>query len=132
MKFHLLFVALLLFLFLACTDEQIDQPVITEPSANNMKILPQNPAESDNIKLVIYDDCTYNVLSGITQNGNSITILKQFNSMMKRPCLMRNDTISVGKLSEGVYTLNYKLLDIATPATPKVDLSLLFRLVVSK
>ena len=124
----------LLFLFFACTEQQvewIEQVKITDPSANNMKIIPQHPTDTDDIKLVIYDDCTYNVLTGLTKSGKTITIVKQFNSMMKRPCMMTNDTIQIGKLSVGTYTLNYKLMDIATPANPKVSLSLAFQLIVS-
>lgn len=80
---------------------------------HNMKILPSIPTVNDEIKLVVFDDCTYNVLSGVSRTENIIDIRKQFNGMMKWPCVIKNDTILIGKLPEGIYTVNYKLVDIA-------------------
>ena len=117
--------------FVACT-EQIDQEKITDPIENNMKIIPASPGSNTEISLVIYDDCTYNTLSGIKLNGKTIEIEKQFNSMIKWPCMMRNDTVIIGKLSEGSYLVNYKLKDIASQTTPVITLSLAFNLLVSK
>jgi hypothetical protein len=97
-----------------------------------MKIIPLNPGSNDEIKLVVTDDCTYNTLSGITRNGKTIDIEKQFNSMMKWPCVMRNDTLRIGKLPEGTYTVNYKLVDTSTHVTDPVALSFSFSLSVSR
>ena len=113
-------------------SEKIDEVKFTDPAPHNMKFIPQNPGLNDEIKLVVYDDCTYNTLSGVKINGKIIDIEKKFNSMMKWPCMMRNDTITIGKLTEGTYQVNYKLLDIASPETPKITLSLTFNLLVSK
>ena len=116
-------------LVISC-QQQIIPELISDPAANNMKIIPSDPTTRDEIKLVIYDDCNYNILSGITKTGNTIHIVKQFNGMMKRPCFLRNDTINIGKLPQGAYILNYKLIDIAhTP--PEVDNSLNFNLTVT-
>lgn len=115
---------------MGCT-KQIVQEVISDPTAHHMKIIPSYPTSQDEIKLVIYDDCNYNTLTGITRTGQNIYIVKQFNSMMMRPCIMVNDTIKIGKLSQGSYILNYKLLDNArTP--PKITLNLNFNLIVSQ
>lgn len=127
--------AFLVYLFsaVACTEQVDSESVkVSDPAEYNMKFVPQNPGSNDQIVLVIYNDCTYNALFGITKNGNTIDIEKRFNSMMKLPCMMRNDTILIGKLPEGAYAVNYKLFDIATPATPKIALSFAFNLVVSK
>ena len=127
--------ALLMCLFYAtaCTDQTDSEPLkFSDPAEHNMKFIPQNPGSNDQLKLVIYNDCTYNALFGITQNGNTIEIEKRFNSLMKLPCMMSNDTILIGKLPEGSYTINYKLSDIATPATPQIVLLYSFSLVVSK
>ncbi len=97
-----------------------------------MKIIPANPTNNDEIKLLVFDDCTYNLLSGVTRKGNTIDIQKQFNSMMKWPCMMKNDTILIGKLPEGKYTVNYKLVDISTYTTNPVVLSFSFLLPVSR
>ncbi|HEY3387989.1 MAG TPA: hypothetical protein VGK38_00340 [Prolixibacteraceae bacterium] len=134
MKIIILISVLSLLFTTACNDRinLVDQLVITNLDASKMKIIPENPRSADDIKLVVFDDCTYNTLSGITKNGNTIVIEKQFNSMMKWPCFMRNDTIQIGKLSEGTYIVNYKLLDIAIPAKPKITNSIAFELLVSR
>lgn len=122
-----------LLLAVSCVDEVIEKPVQLSDSADyNMKIIPENPTISEEIKLVIFNDCTYNVLSGVTRNGNKIDIQKQFNSMMKWPCIAQNDTILIGKLPEGIYTVNYKLLDTSTQVTDPVSISFTFILTVAK
>ncbi len=103
--------------------------VIDDPATNKMKFLPSDPTIRDEIKLVIYDESSCNTLSGITRDGNTVHIVKQFNSMMMRPCFLRNDTIIIGKLPPGGYIINYKLLDVAhTPF--KIVSSLYFNLSV--
>ncbi|MDP1725349.1 MAG: hypothetical protein Q8M15_01095 [Bacteroidota bacterium] len=128
------FVLTLFFLLTTACTEQINENEVqlVDLSAHNMKIIPVKPTSSDEIKLVVYEDCTYNVLSGVTRNDKTIDIRKQFNSMMKWPCVMRNDTIRIGKLPEGTYTVNYKLVDISTYVTDPIALSFSFSLMVSR
>lgn len=115
----------------ACTEkDKLVQPV--NQVGNNMKIIPEKPISNDEIKLVVFDDCTYNVLSGVTRDGKIIDIRKRFNSMMKWPCFMKNDTILIGKLPEGTYTVNYKLVDLSTVVKDSIALSFSFALLVSK
>lgn len=122
-----------LLLAVSCVDEVSEPKVqLSDPEDYNMKIIPENPTISEDIKLVIFNDCTYNVLSGVTRNGNKIDIQKQFNSMMKWPCIAKNDTILIGKLPEGNYTVNYKLLDTSTQVTDPVSISFTFILPVAK
>lgn len=123
-------VGFLLFLF-ACSD-QVSELQLTDLSKYNMKIIPEKPTSNDQIKLVVFDDCTYNVLSGVTRTDKTIDIQKKFNSMMKWPCVMKNDTILIGKLPEGTYTVNYKLLDTSTQVTDPTAISFSFSLPVSK
>lgn len=120
-----------LFFLFACSD-QVSELQLADLSQHNMKIIPEKPTSNDQIKLVVFDDCTYNVLSGVTRTDKIIDIRKQFNSMMKWPCVMKNDTILIGKLPEGTYTVNYKLLDTSTQVTDPVALSFSFSLPVSK
>ena len=115
--------------FIRCSDTTADLQ-LDDLKAHNMKFIPENPASGDDIKLVVFEDCTYNVLVGINRTGQTIEITKQFNSMMKWPCVMKNDTISIGKLPEGKYVLNYKLLDIAPQTITSTVLSLSFGLTV--
>lgn len=115
--------------FIRCSDTTADLQ-LDDLKEHNMKIIPENPASGDDIKLVVFEDCTYNVLSGINRSGQTIEITKQFNSMMKWPCVMKNDTILIGKLTEGKYVINYKLLDIAPQTITSTVLSLSFGLTV--
>jgi len=132
---HLTFFVSLLILF-ACTD-QVDNLKSTEIQFSdlkdhNMKIIPEVPTQSDEIKLVIFDDCTYNTLSGVTQSGVTIDIKKQFNGMMKWPCFIKNDTILIGKLQQGSYNVNYTLIDISQQAPQNISISFFFLLNVSR
>lgn len=119
----------LFFIFFACSD-QVNEVQLTDPSGHNMKIIPEQPTSKDEIKLVVYNDCNYNVLSGVTKNGLTIEIEKQFNSAMKWPCIITNDTISIGKLASGTYTVNYQLVDVVSSGGPVISFS--FHLVVSR
>jgi hypothetical protein len=130
MKWTLLISVLGMFVATACSD-QVVQETFDDPAKHNMKFIPDHPDITTGIKLIVFDDCNYNILSGITRKGNNIDIQKAFNGMMKRPCLIQNDTIVIGKLSAGSYTIHYKLMNIAyTPAIPA--LSLTFPLYVSR
>ena len=117
-------------LFIACS-KNIVPLVISDPAEHNMKIIPTNPAASDEIKLVIYDDCQYNKFTSLTRNGSTIQIVKQFNSRLMIPCFITSDTIFIGKLPQGSYIINYKLLDNAT-TPPKAWLDLNFSLMVAQ
>ena len=130
MKVIILTIAITFSLVMACSEPLV-QEIISDPGKNNMKFIPEKPGSNDDIKLVVYDDCNYNIRSGITRYGKTIDIKKEFNGMMKRPCLIRNDTITIGKLTEGTYIIHYKLMDIA-PVPPKAVISLAFLLPVSK
>jgi len=117
-------------LFMACS-KNIVPVIISDPAEHKMKIVPSNPSASDEVKLVVYDDCQYNKLASLTRNGSTIQIVEQFNSRVMMPCFISNDTIIIGKLPMGSYIINYKLMDIAiTP--PKASLNLNFSLVVSQ
>lgn len=96
-----------------------------------MKVIPDNPTSQDEISLIIFDDCTYNVLMEVTRNKSEIEIRKQFNSMMKWPCFQETDTISIGRLPEGSYTINYRLTDVSTQTSNAEVLSIYFLLKVS-
>ncbi len=130
-KVEIVFSFVGLLLLYSCSKPLVVQQIITDPAEHHMKFIPENPGSNDEIKLVIFDDCNYNTLAGLTKNGNTIEIKKQFNSLMKRPCFIQNDTIIIGKLAEGTYTIHYQLMDIArTP--PVATLSLYFILPIAR
>ncbi|HLN73290.1 MAG: hypothetical protein ACM3O8_06690 [Methylococcaceae bacterium] len=119
------------FVITSCTEE-VKEIETSDLSAYHMKIIPDRPNSHNQIKLVIYDDCTYNVLSEVSRDGQFILIAKQFNSMMKWPCIMKNDTIEIGRLPSGNYIIHYKLTDISTQVANPDVLSLFFHLIVSE
>jgi len=121
---------IIFFLVAAACSDQVSEVQLTDSSGHNMKIIPEKPTSKDEIKLVVYDDCNYNVLSGVTKNGQTIEIEKQFNSAMKWPCVITNDTITIGKLASGTYTVKYKLVDVVSSGVPVISFS--FNLVVSR
>jgi len=127
MKLLLLFG--LFFIMLACSD-QVGEVQLADISKYNMKIIPEKPTSNDQIKLVIFDDCTYNILSGVTRADNTIDIQKQFNGMMKWPCVMKNDTVLIGKLPQGSYNVNYTLIDISQQAPQNISVSFSFQMKV--
>ena len=119
----------LIFFMLACS-EKVSEVQLIDLSKHNMKIVPENPTSNDQIKLVVFDDCTYNILSGVTRTDNTIDIQKLFNSMMKWPCVMKNDTILIGKLPVGSYNVNYTLIDISQQAPQNIFVSFSFQMKV--
>lgn len=133
MKYSVIILSIFLQITVSCVDEVSEKPVqLSNPADYNMKIIPENPITNQDIKLVICNDCTYNVLSGVKRNGNMIDIRKQFNSMMKWPCFPENDTINLGQLPVGTYTINYKLADLSIVAKDSIALSFSFGLTVSR
>lgn len=119
-------------MFSSCKKQNSDDGSIAELKDHNMKIIPDQPTSKDEVLLVISDDCQYNKLFQNKRTGKTITIEKQFNSAMKLACVQKNDTISIGKLPAGTYTVNYQLVDLATNVSNPVALSLSFSLPVSK
>ena len=127
---HLAFIGLLFFL-MDCSD-QVSEVQLTDLSTHNMKLLPEKPTSNDQIKLVVFDDCTYNQLVGVTRSDKTIDIRKQFNGMMKWACIPRNDTILIGKLPEGSYNVNYTLIDTSQPSPQNISVSFTFQLMVTR
>ncbi len=127
---------IILFLVMACSkrgdESSVNYLPVSDLSKYNLKVLPAVPVSGSKIVIVVYDDCQYNLLAGVTRNGTTIEIEKHFNSMMKLPCMLRNDTIQIGFLPAGSYTVNYKLLDLSTQAKDAVSLAISFELMVSK
>lgn len=136
MKYHLILPVLMLVLSNACSDKAIESqfPELTVADLPNykMKILPEVPVSTSEVKLVVYEECRYNKLAGVKRDGSTIEIEKQYNSMIMAPCVLTNDTILIGKLPAGSYRVNYKLVDIAYQPSGKNTFSVSFKLIVAK
>lgn len=130
---NLLWVFLFFFVAMSgCKKSDSEEGSIAELKKHNMAIVPEQPTSKDAISFIIYDDCEYNTLVQNKRTGKTITIEKQFNSSMKLACVEKNDTISIGKLPAGTYTLNYQLTDLATNIADPVAISLSVTITVSK
>jgi hypothetical protein len=86
------------------------------------QVLPAAPTTKDEVSFITYD-CKYYVLSSVLTRGKSITVKKRFNSMMKLPCVLVHDTIALGLLKQGSYTLTFLIID----SNPAVADSISFR-----
>lgn len=112
------------------SETPLPEVSVAELANYKMKILPDVPTSSVDVRLVIYDDCKYR-LNKVERNGSIIDIEKQFNSMIMAPCMLTNDTIPIGKLPAGTYRVNYKLVDLSTVTKNKTPFAIAFKLVVT-
>ncbi|MBU1012965.1 MAG: hypothetical protein KKG99_08155 [Bacteroidetes bacterium] len=90
----------------AKTDDNVDNDF-------NFEIIPLNPTSNDEIKIV-HSVCNYEVLKKLEINNFSIIYQREFNSSMKQPCIIKNDTLVLGILQAGTYTYTYELIDISS------------------
>ncbi|MEI7830140.1 MAG: hypothetical protein WCI31_10240 [Prolixibacteraceae bacterium] len=118
----------------SCQNSPYELPLPVHTTAElaqfKMKVLPDVPTSSVDVKLVIYEDCKYNRLNKVQINGSTIDIEKQFNSMIMAPCVLTNDTILIGKLPAGIYRVNYKLVDLSTVTKNNIPFAIAFKLEV--
>ncbi|PKP30229.1 MAG: hypothetical protein CVU00_13795 [Bacteroidetes bacterium HGW-Bacteroidetes-17] len=90
------------------TDDNVDNDF-------NFEIIPLNPTSEDEMKIV-HTVCNYEQLKTLEINNFSILYQREFNSSMKQPCVIKNDTLILGKLQAGTYTYTYELIDISNHA----------------
>lgn len=130
---HKWFVFLLFVLLPGCLDNLQSElyPDTSTLEPHEITFLPSEPHANDEIKLIFYD-CHYYFTSSITRNLPDIYISKKYNSQLKWPCKLVYDTISLGTLKKGVYTIELNIYD----TNPMVKDSLYFstskKLVVSR
>jgi hypothetical protein len=105
----LLFVQALILVCQSCMD---DAPPEYHNNFHNKetKILPSSPTTDDVVKLITCD-CKYYQLASVSEKWNNIQVKKRFNSQMKWPCVLTNDTISLGHLKQGKYSVTLLIID---------------------
>ena len=99
------------FFAFACTKE--DDSELLSLAENGFKVMPDKPSSADEISIVTYD-CGYNQLDEVKKDGFNIDVIKNFNSMMKQPCVLKLDTIPLGKLAAGTYQIKFIIVDTST------------------
>ena len=110
-SFFLIIVFPLFFLFQFCQNEEpLPSENVFDLGIDKFLILPADPSINDQVKMVTHD-CKYNELASVTVKGKDIEVRKRFNSQMKWPCILRNDTIQLGKLKQGNYDVTFLIVD---------------------
>lgn len=99
------------FFVFACSKEENNE--LLSLTENDFKVMPEKPSATDEISIVTYD-CGYNQLDEVKKDGFNIEVIKNFNSMMKQPCVLTLDTIPLGKLSAGTYQIKFIIVDLST------------------
>lgn len=115
--FTLIFFTLLTMFVFSCSKQEEIVPV--EWTENQFVIRPEKPVKYDDLKLISYD-CSYNQLFSIKKEGFNIEVIKHFNGMLKWPCILRHDTISLGKQAPGTYRVKLLIVD-TSPMIPPAD-----------
>jgi len=84
------------------------------------QVKPISPTSQDEVKVITYD-CKYYALASVTERGKDFTIKKRFNSQMKWPCVLVYDSISLGKLKQGNYTVFILIVDTNPMVTDSIS-----------
>ena len=109
MKTRLMYVLFVMFagmLFLSCEKKTTDYYEIN----SGLKIYPENPKVGDEI-FILEQICSYEILNPLVFNDNTITYTRHYNFYTKQPCLLLIDTVSLGQLEVGYYTIKYILIN---------------------
>jgi hypothetical protein len=117
-------ILILILIVLLISQSCLNDPVSNPDSVTGefeFSIIPAEPTTADEVKLITYD-CKYNVLASITTKGKDITVKKRFNSQMKWPCVLRYDTISLGKLKQGNYSVILLIIDTNPSVTDSISM----------
>ena len=104
-----LVILFVVFTVIACEDDMNPRP-LNELIENDFLFVPEYPESSDEIFMITYD-CKYNYLAYISIMNKNILVKKRFNSMMRLPCELSYDTISLGQLSAGIYDVVLQIVD---------------------
>lgn len=130
----LLFCLALVPVLISCMDDT--PPDHNNNSNNNIgkietQILPSSPTTVDQVKFITYG-CQYYILVSVTERGKDITVKKRFNSQMKLPCMLVHDTIPLGMLRQGNYTLTFLIVDTNPAVSDSISFTQTLDLVVGK
>lgn len=105
---------ILISLIFACTNCAKEVVSWDDPlslKSGEFTFIPKLPKTSLDVNMVYYG-CSYNVTTSVVIDNKNIRVKKHFNGSMKRPCILMNDTIPLGKLNEGNYRVTLEIIDI--------------------
>ena len=101
------------------------------PDKEDSRILPAAPTTLDEVRVITHD-CKYYILASVTERGKEITVKKRFNSQMKWPCVLVYDTISLGQLKQGTFSVLLLIVDTNPQVTDSIFSKETLTLTVSK
>ncbi len=126
----LIFVVPVILIFQFCMEEPQPQSHFI-PEINEFVIVPPQPTSKEQVNMVTYD-CKYNVLASVSTKGKEIVVKKRFNGQMKWPCILRYDTIPLGRLNQGNYMVTLLIIDTNPFVKDSVSVQETFMLKVGK
>ncbi len=83
--------------------------------SDTIQVLPMNPTINDSI-IVIINKCSFDLTSYKIEN-DTIFIKVTTDGRIMAPCVLTNDSVNIGKLNQGEWTLQYSYIDkaLSTP-----------------
>jgi len=94
----------------SCNNQELRVNNYSLGGSLKIGISPVKPTLKDEV-LIIDTICDYELLERIKIIDFQIWYVRSFNSMMGMPCIQKVDTVSLGKLKDGSYTIFYLLID---------------------
>ena len=105
-------ILLFIILIISCekpeTEVRYDNPQTLD--LTEFTFLPQSPTIKEETNVVFYG-CQYYATSSVIIKSPDIQIKKRFNSQLKWPCVLKYDTINLGKLHKGDYKVTLQIID---------------------
>jgi hypothetical protein len=87
---------------------------------DKLSIFPGNPDAHDEIQIIDKEASSCKTLRIVVSADNIIEYTKRFDSRMLMPCFGYTDTVSIGRLQAGNYTVLYTLIDTAIPTRDSI------------
>ncbi len=93
-----------------CENITIAENLSNELESYEIKILPYNPDNDDNI-LIIEKICSSDVNCSLVIEGKQIQYKRYINTMLGMPCIEELDSTFIGQLASGQYVLIHSVID---------------------
>ena len=106
----LLVFLIVMVLVITCAEEPIIYEEPEKLELTEFTFIPESPTAKEETNLIFYG-CGYYETTSVKIDSPEISIKKHFNGQLKWPCILEYDTISLGKLKKGDYTVTLTIID---------------------
>jgi hypothetical protein len=113
---RILVVVLLVLSLSNCQEEGEEYVAPEDLEISEFTFLPEKPTSKTETQMLFYG-CSYFQTTSIIIVDDEIDVRKHFNSRLKWPCVLLNDTIPLGKLKKGDYKVTLEIIDL-NPLVP--------------